>query len=89
MNVQKTRTWKCPICSKSCQNFFIDSQQSEILKIFKEKYNSEKENISKEVTFHCDGRTLFNEDKEVEEEDNHSNASLKIEKAINKQNSKK
>ena len=35
MNAQKYRTWKCPVCSISCQKFTIDIQQTEILKIFK------------------------------------------------------
>lgn len=82
MNVQKNRNWKCPICAKSCQRFLIDIQQNDILKVFKEKYEEGKENISNVVTFHCDGRTLFKEDKSAEDGENNSNESLKIEKTV-------
>ena len=68
MNVQKNRTWKCPICSRSCQKFKIDNQQYEILRIFKERYPDGKENVSKEVIFTCDGKAEFNEEKNIEEE---------------------
>ena len=58
MNVQKNRNWKCPTCSKECRRFYIDSQQMEVIKQFRKENQSR--NLSKEVTFHRDGRTLFN-----------------------------